>query len=108
MVNVQLHDSNAPSKLSEPRVPVATAIRDLRRFLGASQNRMANALGLTQVAVCKYEKGAMFPTFENLRGLAVLAQKCGREDLADLFLKPLRNELQNTIEAMNGSRGVAA
>lgn len=108
MVNLQIHNSRALNSTSNKRVPVAAAVRDLRKSLCASQNRMAHALDLTQVAICKYERGTTFPTFENLRRLAVLAKQCGREDLADLFLRPFRDELQNTIDAMNDTRGEAA
>lgn len=51
-------------------VSVKTKIRERRLELGMSQQEMAEALGVTQSAICQWETGVNTPTNENLMGLA--------------------------------------
>lgn len=45
-------------------------IRQLRERLGMTQKQLADALGLSQVAICLWETGENVPTIQNLYRLA--------------------------------------
>ena len=51
-------------------VSVKTKIRERRLELGISQQEVAEALGVTQSAICQWETGVVTPTNQNLIRLA--------------------------------------
>lgn len=57
-------------------------IRQLRERLGMTQKQLADALGLSQVAICLWETGENVPTIQNLYRLADILG-CDARDLLD-------------------------
>lgn len=47
-------------------------LRELRRIYGYTQQRVADALGISQPSYIRYENGSAEPTLENLAKLADL------------------------------------
>ena len=43
---------------------------ELRRMFGVSQQALANAINVSKVAICSYEKGNRIPSLKNLIDLA--------------------------------------
>ncbi len=57
-------------------------IRQLRERRGMTQKQLADALGLSQVAICLWETGENVPTIQNLHRLADILG-CDARDLLD-------------------------
>ena len=57
-------------------------IRQLRERRGMTQKQLADALGLSHVAICLWETGENVPTIQNLYRLADILG-CDARDLLD-------------------------
>ena len=62
------------------------AVRELRNFLGESQQAFANRCGLSMSSVTHYEGGQRAPDYRVTLTLYRVACEAGRKDLATFFL----------------------
>ena len=49
---------------------MGSRLLELRRNFGVSQQTLANAISVSKVAICSYEKGNRIPSLKNLIDLA--------------------------------------
>lgn len=68
-------------------------IAELRKLNNLSQRELANAVGVSDISVSKWENGKTYPTGENLRKLAEILH-CEPEDI----LQDIKKEPQNSVE----------
>lgn len=71
---------------------VVKGVKELRQYLGDSQQAFANRLGLSIRAIANYEKDRR-ATGMALISLARAASDAGKEDLMNTFMEALMNEL---------------
>ena len=71
-------------------------IRELREARGLSQHGLARRLGVTKMAVSRWESGAAMPTADKLPTIAALLE-CEVNDLYDAIPEPQANATHVTI-----------
>lgn len=58
-------------------------LEEVRKKKNMSQVELARAIGISQVSICKFESGEMYPSLETLAKLAVVLD-CPLDDLVDV------------------------
>jgi transcriptional regulator with XRE-family HTH domain len=87
---------------SDPRSPIAEAIRSLRIDLGDTQQEFAHRTGLSVVSIARYETNAL-PKKAVLTRLIKIAEDAGRNDLQSIFQRassaePAEPEIDESIQ----------
>lgn len=85
-------------------MPINTIIRDKRKELGLTQEKIAEYLGVSAPAVSKWEKGVSFPDVTLLPPLARLLQMdmnmlfCFEDELTEQEIRYFCNELSQAVQ----------